>query len=127
MGPLISCIATHAAKSTSERETVAVLDEVVEYKRRVPGDDLLTSLISASSDGDRLSHDELIATCFLLISAGYETTVHLIANGVLALLNNPLQLAAVRSNPALMTNAVEEVLRFDGPANVTTARYSKAE
>lgn len=126
MGPLIS-IATHAAKSTSERETVAVLDEVVEYKRRVPGDDLLTSLISASSDGDRLSHDELIATCFLLISAGYETTVHLIANGVLALLNNPLQLAAVRSNPALMTNAVEEVLRFDGPANVTTARYSTAE
>jgi cytochrome P450 len=62
MGPLIS-IATHTAKSTSERETVTVLDEVVEYKRRVPGDDLLTSLISASSDGDRLSHDELIATC----------------------------------------------------------------
>ena len=74
MGPLITCIATRAAKSTAERETIAVLDEVVDYKRRMPGDDLLTSLISASSDGDHLSHDELIATCFLLISAGYETS-----------------------------------------------------
>ena len=126
IGPLIS-IATNDAKAASERETIAVLEEVVEYKRRMPGEDLLTSLVAASADGHRLSHDELIATCFLLISAGYETTVHLIANGVLALLNNPSQLEAVRRNPELIANAVEEVLRFDGPANVTTARYTAAE
>lgn len=125
MGPLIS-MATNAAKSASGRETIAVLDEVVEYKRRVPTDDLLTSLISASSDGDRPSH-EVIATCFLLMSVGYETTVHLIANGALALLNNPLQLKTIRSNPTLIDSAVEEVLRFVGPANITTARYSTAE
>ena len=77
--------------------------------------------------GIGLSHNEVIATCFLLISVGYETTVHLIANGALALLNNPLQLKTIRSNPTLIDGAVEEVLRFERPANITTARYSTAE
>jgi cytochrome P450 len=124
--PIIS-IATRAVKEASERDTMAILDDLIEYKRREPGDDLLTSLINVSTDGDRLSHDELLAMCFLLTAAGYETTTHLIANGLLAFLNNPSQMTAVRDDPTLIPNAVEEVLRFDGPANVTTPRYTTAE
>jgi hypothetical protein len=62
-------------------------------------------------DGDRLSESELLATLFLLISAGYDTTVNVIANGILALLRNPAQLAALRADPSQMTTAVEEILR----------------
>jgi cytochrome P450 len=118
---------THAVKAEAEREMIAVLNEVVDLKRRTPGDDLLTSLINASSDGDSLSHGELIGMCSLLTVAGYETTVHLIANAVLALLNNPSQLEAVRADPETIPDAVEEVLRFDGPVNIAVPRYTTAD
>jgi cytochrome P450 len=124
--PLLN-IATHAAKVAAERDTTAVLNDVIEYKRQVPSDDLLTSLIGASSDGDRLSHPELVAMAFLLITGGHETTVHLIANSVLALLDNPSQLGAVREDPSLIPNVIEEVLRFDGPANIAITRYTTAD
>jgi cytochrome P450 len=72
-------------------------------------------MIAAEEDGDRLTEDELISTAALLFIAGHETTVNLIGNGMLALLRNPDQLALLRSRPDLIENAVDELLRYDGP------------
>ncbi|RZQ59396.1 cytochrome P450 family protein [Amycolatopsis suaedae] len=101
------------------------LAELIEHKRRTPGDDLMTSLIEASDDGDRLSEGELISMAFLLLVAGHDTTVNLIGNGVLALLRHPDQLAALRADPGLLPGAVEEFLRYDGPVNIATLRFTK--
>ncbi|MCI2420515.1 cytochrome P450 [Saccharopolyspora sp. K220] len=100
------------------------LVELIETKRREPADDLLTALIEATEDEDRLSEAELISMVFLLLVAGHETTVNLIGNGVLALLRNPDQWAALRANPELVTGAVEEMLRFDGPVIHGTFRHT---
>ena len=82
-------------------------------KRRDPTDDLLSALIAARDDADRLSEDELVSMAFLLLVAGHETTVNLIASGVLALLLNPAELARLRrADPALIGGAVEELLRY---------------
>lgn len=89
--------------------------EAIEWKRAHPGDDMLTALIEAEHEGDMLSDDELIAQVGLLYVAGHETTVNLIGNGTLALLNNPEQLELLRSTPELTGNAIEELLRYDGP------------
>ena len=97
--------------------------ELIAEKRKNPGDDVLTGLIEAEEDGDRLSEDELISMVFLLIIAGYETTVHLISNGVLTLLEHPDQLARLRAQPGLMESAVEEILRFSGPIQTTKPNY----
>ncbi len=85
-------------------------------KREKPGDDLLSALIhTADEDGDRLSGEELIGMAWLLLVAGHETTVNLITNGVHNLLAHPGQLAALRADFSLIDNAVEEILRFEGP------------
>jgi cytochrome P450 len=89
--------------------------EAIAWKRAHPGDDLLTALINAGDDGDALSDEELIAQVVLLYVAGHETTVNLIGNGTLALLNDPEQAAFWRDRPDLDENAVEELLRFDSP------------
>jgi cytochrome P450 len=81
--------------------------------------DLLTRLIMAADAGDRLTVDELIATCVLLLVAGHETTVGLISDAVLALLRNPGQLAALVADPDLAASAVEETLRYDPPVQLT--------
>ena len=91
-------------------------------KRREPGDDLLSALIAARDEEDRLSEDELVSMAFLLLVAGHETTVNLIASGVLALLLNPAELARLRAEPALIGGAVEELLRYVNPVNHTTFR-----
>ena len=96
-------------------ELVVYLRELIARKRLDPADDLLSALISVRDQGDRLTEDELTSMVFLLLIAGHETTVNLIANGVRALLANPRQLAALRALPDLMDAAVEELLRFDGP------------
>ncbi|SER98665.1 cytochrome P450 family protein [Actinokineospora terrae] len=98
--------------------------ELIESKRSTPGEDLLTALVEARSDGDRLSENELLSMAFLLLLAGHETTVNLIANGVLSLLQSPAQAAALRANPALLPRAVEELLRFESPVNTATMRYT---
>lgn len=87
-------------------------------RRAEPADDLMSALVAAEQEGDRLTETELVTTCTLLVSAGYALTVHLIGNGVLALLRNPDQLAWLRANPDRMAAAVEEVLRYDAPAQV---------
>ncbi|MFJ3703247.1 MULTISPECIES: cytochrome P450 [unclassified Streptomyces] len=104
----------------------AYLVELIEDKRRAPGDDLMSALIQAHhDDGDRLSPDELIGMAFLLLVAGHETTVNLISNGVRALLDHPGQLALLRDRPELIDGAVEEMLRYDGPVGTATFRFTR--
>ena len=91
-------------------------------KRRQPADDLLSALIAARDEADSLSENELVSMAFLLLVAGHETTVNLIASGVLALLLNPAELARLRTEPALIGSAVEELLRYVNPVNHTTFR-----
>src|SRR5450755_1431699 len=87
--------------------------QLFELRRRSPGDDLTTQLVQAEEDGSKLSNEELTANIILLFGAGHETTVNLIGNGLLALHRNPDQLALLKARPDLITNAVEEFLRYD--------------
>jgi cytochrome P450 len=96
-------------------------------KRAEPGDDLLSALIAARDAGDALSERELTAMLFLLLVAGFETTVNLIASGTLALLSFPDQMARLRADPSLLPGAVEELLRFANPLNHATERFACAD
>jgi cytochrome P450 len=93
--------------------------DAIAWKREHPADDLLTALINAEDSGDALTEDELKAQVILLYVAGHETTVNLIGNGTLALLRDPDQLALWRDRPDLDENAVEELLRFDSPVQMS--------
>ncbi|HYV50060.1 MAG TPA: cytochrome P450 [Myxococcaceae bacterium] len=101
--------------------------KLVEKRRASPGDDLLTGLIQAEEAGDRLSQDELVSMVFLILVAGHETTVNLIANGMLALLQHPDQLERLRKEPALIGTAVEELLRFTCPVELATMRVARED
>src|SRR5882762_7197775 len=87
--------------------------QLFELRRKSPGDDLTTQLVQAEEDGSKLSNEELTANIILLFGAGHETTVNLIGNGLLALHRNPDQLTLLKVNPALITGAIEEFLRYD--------------
>ncbi|MFH8385934.1 cytochrome P450 [Kitasatospora sp. NPDC018058] len=100
---------------------------LIERKRSEPADDLLSDLIAVRDEQDRLSEDELTSLAFLILFAGYENTVHLIANAVLALLTHPEQLAALRAEPELIAGAVEEFARFDGPAPLAIRRFPRED
>ncbi|MGX1971319.1 cytochrome P450 [Streptomyces kronopolitis] len=111
-------------EARARREFTDYLRELVVERRRAPGDDLLSALVTVhDDDGDALTENELLATCTLLLIAGHETTVNLIGNGTLALLRHPDQLARLRSEPDLIDNAVEELLRYDSPVQLTL-RYA---
>jgi cytochrome P450 len=101
---------------------------LIEKRRAAPQGDLLTQLVHLEEDGDRLSEDELVATCILLLFAGHETTTNHIANAMLALLRFPGELAALRADPGLAPRAVEELLRYDGPsgAQVRVVKVAQA-
>jgi cytochrome P450 len=98
-----------------------------ERKRADPRNDLVSALIQVHEEGDALSEDELLATVFLLIVAGHETTVNLIGNGMLALLSHPHQLRMLIGDPPLVASAVEELLRYTGPLETSTPRYASTE
>ncbi|MEM6753641.1 MAG: cytochrome P450 [Cyanobacteria bacterium P01_C01_bin.38] len=100
------------------------LRKLIERKRDNPGEDILTGLIQAEEQGESLSEDEIVSMVFLLIAAGFETTVELITNGVLALLQHPEQLERLRENPDLIEPAIEEILRFCGSVQSTEANYA---
>jgi cytochrome P450 len=92
---------------------------LIEERRKAPGEDLLTRLIQAEEAGDALTQGELLSTCILLLVAGHETTVNLISGGALALMERPDQLALVRDDPDVVRSAVEEMLRFVCPVQLT--------
>ncbi|HEV7964737.1 MAG TPA: cytochrome P450 [Actinoplanes sp.] len=96
------------------------LAELAAERRRAPQDDLISALVAAEEAGDRLTEDELLTTAGLLFAAGFETTTNLLANGLVALLQHPAQLAALRERPALAPSAVEELLRFDSPVQLAS-------
>jgi cytochrome P450 len=101
------------------------LRKAIERRRQEPQDDLLSALVQAEEGGDRLSTDELLAMAALLLIAGHETTVNLIASGTLALLQHPQQTERLRQEPDLLPSAVEELLRFTGPVELATERYAR--
>ncbi|KRQ93956.1 cytochrome P450 [Bradyrhizobium valentinum] len=93
--------------------------QLFDLRRKNPGDDLITQLVQAEEDGSKLSNEELTANIILLFGAGHETTVNLIGNGLLALHRNPDQLALLKVKPELITNAIEEFLRYDSSVQLT--------
>jgi cytochrome P450 len=106
------------------RQLTGYLSRIFAERRREPRDDLVSALIGAAEDGDRLSGDELFSTVILLIVAGHETTVNLISNTVYTLLTQPRQRAEVMADPALWPGLIEEVLRFEPPAVTAMWRFA---
>jgi cytochrome P450 PksS len=100
---------------------------IIKKRRADPGDDLISALARAEEAGDTLSEDELLAMVVLLLIAGHETTVNLIGNGTLALLEHPDQLERLRNDPGLIRPAVEELLRFASPVETTTERFARED
>ena len=105
-------------------KVVKFMEKLIAHKRQRPGDDILTHLIHAEEQGDRLSPDELTSLSMILIIAGYETTVHLITNATLTLINHPDQCAMLREDESLWDGAIEELLRFSGPIHSTKPTYA---
>ena len=95
------------------------LGDLLAARCRKPGDDLLSALATVDADGDRISPRQIVALAQLLLVAGHETTVNLIGNGTLALLRAPEQLVRLRDSPELAGSAVDEMLRFDSPVQIT--------
>ncbi|MFJ3815595.1 cytochrome P450 [Streptomyces sp. NPDC090056] len=105
------------------------LAELIHRKREAPGDDLISGLIKASDHGEHLTENEAAAMAFILLFAGFETTVNLIGNGLYALLRNPgqrglLQASLAAGETALLETGIEELLRYDGPVEMATWRYA---
>jgi hypothetical protein len=96
--------------------------EIIAHRRARPQDDLLQALVTAHERDDRMTEDELLANLVLVLAAGHGTTTHLIGNGLLALLRNPDQYQRLVENPALVANAVAELLRYDPPVQLTGRR-----
>ncbi|MBB5939167.1 cytochrome P450 [Streptomyces zagrosensis] len=113
----------------SVKKMRSYLADLIHRKREGLGDDLISGLIRASDDGEHLSENEAAAMCFVLLFAGFETTINLIGNGTLALLRHPaerarLQAALAAGDTALLDTGVEELLRYDGPVELATWRFA---
>jgi cytochrome P450 PksS len=99
---------------------------LIERRRAEPGDDLVSAMLAAEAEGDRLRPDELISMTFLLLVAGHETTVNLLGSGLLALLQHPEQHERLRADRGLLGSAVEEMLRYCSPVEMSTPRFTVA-
>jgi cytochrome P450 len=102
----------------ANRELTEYFKEIIEYKHDHPGQDLITRLIEAEEEGDRLTAEEMHSTCVILLVAGHETTTRLIGNGMHLLLQHPDQLDLLRADRSLMSSAIEEMLRFEPPVQL---------
>lgn len=109
---------------TSLQAFLDYIKALLEEKRAHPGQDLISSLIQVEENGDQLSENELISMIFLLIVAGHETTVNLLGNGTLALLQHPEQLQQLQRDPSLIPQAVEELLRYTAPVSLSDERWA---
>lgn len=98
--------------------------KLIHIRQQDPQDDLITALVKAEAEGEKLSEEELIAMLFLLLLAGHETTVNLIGNTTLALLQNPEQLSRLKANMSLIESTIEESLRFASPIQVVATRFA---
>jgi cytochrome P450 len=123
-GNLPECVLRRAVEGM--RELRAYFAGIVAQRRVEPRDDLISALVKAQEEGDRLNEAELLANAVLLLNAGHETTTNLIGNGMLALLRHPDQLRRLREDPTLIPTAVEELLRYDSPVQFTS-RVLKAD
>ena len=112
--------AVYERASAAAAEMTAYFDELLAERRARPRADILSALVAAEEAGDRLTREELFATCALLLVAGHETTVNLIGNGTLALLRHPDQWRRLREEPGIAASAVEELLRYDSPVQLTS-------
>ncbi len=106
----------YGVAEAATRKMVEFFRALIAARRAAPADDLLSALVAVQEEGDRLSEDELLATCILLLFAGHETTTNHIANALLALIRFPEQMRLLRERPELAASAVEELLRYDGPS-----------
>lgn len=100
------------------------MNNMIHERSENPQNDIISALVQAEEDGDTLNHMELLSMLFLLLVAGHETTVNLIGNGMLALMQHREQLDALRENPELIRSAVEEMLRYNGPVDLATTRWA---
>ncbi|MEU2040732.1 cytochrome P450 family protein [Nocardia niwae] len=120
-------MSTPEGMRTATDAIVSYFDGLVARRRAQGlGEDLISQLLLVTEEGDRLNHDELISMAFLILVAGHETTVNLIGNTVLELLADPARYQALRDDPTGVTSLVEEMLRYNGPVNVATLRYTTA-
>jgi cytochrome P450 len=115
-GAITPEIALRAAESMAQMREL--MSRLVDARRREPGPDLLSAMIAASEDGERLSTNELYANSVFLMTAGHETATNLLSNAILTLLRNPAQLGLLRQDFSLLDGAIEEVLRFEGPVQI---------
>ena len=117
-----------ALRSVPDTRLLArILRRLIASRRREPRNDLITALVQAEEAGDKLNEEELVAMIALLLIAGYETTVNLIGNGALALIQDHEQRELFQQNPALSDSAVEELLRFTSPLDVASGRFAREE
>ncbi len=119
--------ASETSRQLSQEATLALANyfaDLIRHRRRQPKDDLVSALIAARDAQDKLSEDELLAMCILLLIAGYETTVNLLGNGLLTLLRHPDQLALLKNDPDCLPTAIEEMLRFESPVQRATFRLT---
>lgn len=122
---LVGVLGRDEERARASVAMVSYLRELVRAKQDDPAEDLLSALVHAREDDDRLTEAELVSMAFLLLVAGHETTVNLIGNGVHALLRDRSQLDALRADPSAVPAAVEEFLRYDGPVDMATVRYTE--
>jgi cytochrome P450 len=126
-GDVASLSETALRRATTAREELAdYFKDIVRQRRKNPGSDLISALTQAEEEGGKLSEDELYSTVVLLLVAGNETTTNLIGNGMLALLRHPEEMRKVWDSPSRVPAAVEEMLRFDSPVQLTT-RMAKTD